>query len=109
MSWIRNPVYIITSHNQIQCMGDCKEGCVFSESKIWFKNIDNLNKKEIAKEVIKHLNLHYKHYIEKGDFINANLVEQSMRDIYLSHIPNFIFRWFYKKYKIKFLFAYDTD
>ena len=109
MSWIRYPVYIITTHDQIQCMGDGADGCVFTNNRIWYTNVNNLNDKKRAEIVLKHLYEHYLDYLSKLEFSKADLIASKMEEIYLQYIPNRIFRYLYKKHRIKFLLKYDVD
>ena len=110
MSWIRSPVYMITTTNQIQCFGT--EGkCCLSNDKTgwWIHNLTNETRKQRAKIVLNHLKGHYTDYQDKGKFDEAEKISFVMEDIYMDYFTNRLFRWIHKKYWLKFMVKYDLD
>ena len=93
MSWIRHPVYIITTiGNYIICY-DCG----------WKHNLDvKSTTKQQARIVLDHLKTHLKHYLKSGSYDNYYVLEKKMLMIYLYHIPNKEFREEFSKHISKF-------
>lgn len=111
MSWIRDPVYMIThADGHIICYGMHGGCCLMDEENDWWMyKLTNETQKQRAKIVLDHLLKHYKDFQKKGEFDKAEKLSFIMEDIYMNNFTNRLFKQLQKKYWLKFMEKYDLD